>query len=160
VTTITEIYSSRSTNWPYLIGTVLAALLLLGFGFQPDQATMTFVVTALVLVTLTANVMTTSSARVTAGGSGVNVHFGVFGWPRFRYPITRIASATTVEVSKWSLLGPGIVWTPSHGLRLTLRLGPALQIVLVNGRRVTISVDDPARAARIIESAIAAADVG
>jgi hypothetical protein len=154
MTTITNIYSSRSTNWPYLIGTVVATLLLLGFGLQPDQTSATITVVTFVLVALVVTVVTTSSARVTAGNNGVAVYFGVFGWPRFRYPIDRIASATTVHVSKWSLLGPGIVWTRSHGLRLTLKLGPALQIVLTNGRRVTISVDDPKSAARTLKAAI------
>jgi hypothetical protein len=87
-------------------------------------------------------VLTTSSQRVTTGPNGVLVRFGVLGWPRFAYPPERIASAEVAQVSSWVVWSSGISWTRRYGLLLMLRSGPALHLVLTNGRRVTVGVDD------------------
>lgn len=82
----------------------------------------------------------------------MTVHFGVFGWPRFRYPLERIARADVVDVPVY-FWGCVMYWSPRRGLMLTLRSGPALRIVLTNGRRITVSTPDPEAAVRAIEAA-------
>jgi hypothetical protein len=51
----------------------------------------------------------------------------------------------TGRATNWPTIW-GVFWSPRRGLRLTLRSGPALRLLLENGRRVTISVPDPAAA--------------
>ena len=152
---ITTTYSGRSTNWAALLLTVALAVPVVVLGrpsgeslASPAAAAPLAVVVACVLVTL----FTASSVRALAGPSGVTVHFGVFGWPRFGYPIERIAVAEAVVIpaSHWAF---GMYWSPRRGLMLTLRTGPALRLVLTNGRRITVSTPDPETAVRAIESA-------
>jgi hypothetical protein len=80
------------------------------------------------------------------------VHFGVFGWPRFRYPISRIQHAEAIEIpsSRWAC---GIYWSPRRGLMLTLRTGPALRLSLITGRKVTISTPHPDAAVNALDTA-------
>lgn len=147
-------YSGRSTNWPALwIVTALAVpFVVAAVPSGVPWATPSLAV-PLVIVTLAviANGLTASSVRATAGPHGVAVRFGVFGWPRFRYSIERIASAeaVTIPATWW---GWGILWSPRRGLMLTLRNGPALRVVLTNGRRITISTPDPELAAAVIDA--------
>jgi hypothetical protein len=96
-------------------------------------------------------VLTASSVRATAGPNGVSVHFGVFGWSRFRYPMARIRHVEVVDIPL-SQFAWGIYWAPRCGLMLTLRSGPALR--LTNSRRVTISTPHPTDVAQAIESAL------
>ncbi len=157
--TITTTYSGRSTNWPALVLTVLFAAPLLLLAKSPDDPWWSWaIVFPLGLVTLMvlASVATASSLRALAGPRGVTVRFGVFGWPRFHYPIERIERAEVVDVPAvfWGCV---VYWSPRRGLMLTLRPGPALGLVLTNGRRITVSTPDPAAAVRAIESARAVA---
>lgn len=46
--------------------------------------------------------------------------------------------------------GWGIYWSPRRGLMLTLHSGPALRLVLTNGRRITVSTPDPGLAVATI----------
>ena len=56
----------------------------------------------------------------------------------------------TIPSSRWAW---GISWSPRLGLMLTLRTGPAMQLTLANGRRVTISTPDPDVAVAVIAAA-------
>ncbi len=154
-TGVHSVYSGRSTNWPmiWLAGALAVPFIAMGMTSKGSFWAPGFVIPAgIVLVALLVTLLTAASVRTTAGPNGVTVHFGTFGWPRFRYPIARIAEATAIVVT-WSQWGWGIYWSPRRGLMLTLRTGPALRLVLTSGRSVTISMPHPDAAVRAIEEA-------
>lgn len=139
------VYTGRSTNWPAIILTTalvvpLAVMAVAGEGSW--TAIGLLIPLGIVVATAIVNLLTATSVRATAGPNGVTINFGVFGWPRFRYPIQRIqlAEAITIPSSQWAW---GIYWSPRRGLMLTLRTGPALRLILTNGRTVTISTPEP-----------------
>lgn len=136
----TVVYSGRMTNWPMVAGGVVAGLALAGFGRPwagpwPGMA----VLLAIFFVALIGSLVTSTSMRVTAGPLGVQVHCGVFGWPRFTYSRERISGAEIVAVSIWQTWN----WTPRGGWQFVLRTGPALRLALNTGRHVTVGVTDP-----------------
>ncbi|MEQ1698924.1 MAG: hypothetical protein ABMA25_02390 [Ilumatobacteraceae bacterium] len=148
------VYSGRATNWPmiWLSIAVMVPFLWMARGSGDSWTNPGLLIPVLVMVAAAAlNALTASSVRTVAGPNGVTVHFGAFGWPRFHYPLERIATAEAVQlpVSIWSW---GIYWSPRRGLMLTLRSGTALRLVLTNGRKVTISTSDA-------EAAVAAIDL-
>jgi hypothetical protein len=135
----TVVYSGRMTNWPMIASGVIAGLALAAFGRPwagpwPGMAALLAIFLVIVVVAL----VTTTSLRVTVGPRGVQVHCGVFGWPRFTYPRERISSADIVAVSIWTSWN----WTPRGGWQFFIRSGPALRLALSNGRKVTIGVAD------------------
>lgn len=149
------VVTGRVTNWPMIWTTtaVLVPLLALAGPSRGDWREPAFLLPVTVAVAAVAvNVLTLSSLRTSAGPQGVTVHFGVLGWPRFRYPVARIRSvrATRVTSSQWAW---GLTWSPRRGLVLALRNGPAIQLVLTNGRPVTIGVPDAARAVAVLAAA-------
>jgi hypothetical protein len=156
---LTTIYSGRTTNWP-MIWLSIALLAPLGFMAAGSHGSWTapgFLVPVLIVVaTSVVNLLTSTSVRALAGPAGVTVYFGVVGWPRFRYPIDRIERAEAIQIPR-SWWGWGIYWSPRRGLMLTLRTGPALHLVLTNGRKVTISTPAPADAVRALDDARRAA---
>ena len=139
-------YSGRVTNWPILCLLVGLAVPFLIFGSEGQSLQDLILPYAIVAAAVAATVLTTSSVRATAGANGVQVRFGPLGWPRFHYPSERISRAVVVDIAPWSMLGWGIYWSPGRGLLLTLRSGPALRLHLTNGRKVTVSMPDPAAA--------------
>ena len=149
------VYSGRSTNWPmiWLSTALLIPLVAMSQGSGDSWTSPGLLVPlAVVVVAAAINLVTATSVRALAGPQGVTVSFGAFGWPRFRYPIDRIRVAEAIDLpaSIWTW---GIYWSPRRGLMLTLRTGPALHLVLTNGRHVTISTPDPATAVLAIERA-------
>jgi hypothetical protein len=154
-TTTHTVYTGRSTNWPmiWLSTALLIPLVAMakGSGDSWTNAGM-FIPLMVVFVVAAINLLTATSVRTVTGPNGVTVYFGVFGWPRFRYPINRIqhAEAVTLRSSIWTW---GLYWSPRRGLMLTLRTGPALHLVLTNGRQVTISTPDPDAAVLAIDMA-------
>ena len=96
------VLTARVTNWPMIWLTTALVIPLLamsgasrGEWHQPALLIPVAVVVLAVLV----NLVTLSSIRTTAGPHGVTVHFGVFGWPRFRYPVSRIHQVETARVT-------------------------------------------------------------
>ena len=148
------VYSGRVTNWPLIWATIVIAvpLVLLGGGFS-DVRPGALVLLGMVVLILLAVVVTTSSVRTTTGANGVLVRFGVLGWPRFSYPLSTIRTVEVVHLSFWATGGWGIHWSPWRGTRLTLRSGPALRLRLMNGRSVTVSVNDPGAALAALHAA-------
>ncbi len=138
------VYTGRVTNWPLIGLTVALALVLVSLSkFWRGPWPGMVVPLAIVVLALALVLFTMSSVRVTTGPNGVDARFGVFGWPRFHYSLERINAFDTISVPAWQLGGWGIHWSPRRGLLLILRSGPALRLVLTNGRKVTISVADP-----------------
>ena len=146
------VYTGRATNWPmiWLTTAVTVPFLWMARGSGDSWANPGLLIPLLAMVAAAVlNALTASSVRTVAGPKGVTVHFGAFGWPRFHYPIERIARAEAVQLSP-SIWNWGIYWSPRCGLMLTLRNGVALGLVLTNGRKVTISTSDAAAAAAAI----------
>jgi hypothetical protein len=151
--TVHTIYSGRSTNWPmiWLSIALVVPLVVMAKGPGDSWASIGLAIPLIVAVAA-ADVLTATSVRTTVGPKGVAVHFGVLGWPRFRYPLHRIEHVEAIEVPM-SQLAWGMYWWPRRGLMLTLRTGPALRLTLTNGRKVTISTPDPQTALLAIDSA-------
>jgi hypothetical protein len=143
-----SVYTGRTTNWPmiWLTTALVVALVALAPGSEGSWTEVGLLVPLLVAIGAAAvNLLTATSVRATAGPQGVTVHFGVFCWPRFRYPIERIrhVEAISIPSSQWAW---GLYWSPRKGLMRTLRTGPALRLTLNKGRHVTISTPNPAAA--------------
>ncbi|MET8680787.1 hypothetical protein ABZW18_25185 [Streptomyces sp. NPDC004647] len=152
---VSALYAGRSTNWLVIWLSIGLMLPLVVMGGAPEGAWMSsgFVVPLAGIASVAlVHVLTASSVRATAGTHGVRVHFGVFGWPRFRYSINRIRHAEAIEIPP-SRLAWGIWWSRRFGLMLTLRSGPALCLTLATGRKVTISTPHPDVAVKAIDAA-------
>ena len=149
-----DVYSSHSTNWPVLALTVALAVPIAGFSRPPEGAPslIQWAPSLLLLLVLVAlGVLTATSLRVTIGPLGVDARFGTLRLPRFRYPVSNIASAGPATVRPWAT--PGVFWTHREGLRLALRSGPAIRLTLDGGRCITIAVDDTSAALQALRSA-------
>ena len=137
-----SVLTGRTTNWPAVVVGVALLVPLLAMSL-PDRSGYlrpAFLIPAgLATLAVVVSLGMVSSLRTTAGPQGLTVHFGVLGWPRFRYRIGDIRSVQVVRVSTAQLV---YVWTPSSGLTLALRGGEAVRLHLANGRRVTVGVDD------------------
>jgi hypothetical protein len=150
------VYSGRTTNWPMVALTIglLVPLVLTARGSGDSWTTPAVFVplVLLVVVTVLETLLTATSLRTTAGPNGITVHLGALGWPHVHYPLDRVERVEAVTVGSW-WSGWGLFWLPRRGLMLTLRPGPALRLVLTNGRKVTISTPAPADAVRAIDEA-------
>ncbi|MGC4108288.1 MAG: hypothetical protein QM753_18360 [Thermomicrobiales bacterium] len=149
MTDVVRVYTGRSTNWPMLwLSSLLAVpLLVMGAMSKGAWASASFLIpVAIMLLALVFNLLTTSSLRTAVGPNGVTVRFGLLGLPRFCFRLNRIMRADVVELPLQSSMWWGIWWTPSQGLLLTLRHGPALRLTLHGGRTVTISMPEPGQA--------------
>jgi hypothetical protein len=139
----TIVYSGRVTNWPVvLLSVALGGGLVAGGQVWRGPWPGMLVPLGLVVAMLAFLVLTSTNLRVIVNPGGVVVRLGALGWPRFRYATTRIQRIEHIGLSRWSSAAWGSYWSPRHGLFLTMRSGPALRLVLGNGRRVTISVPD------------------
>jgi len=150
-----SVYSGRATNWPMigLMAAVLVPFVAMARGSHGSWRSLGLLLpVAVIVASAVVVVFTTSSVRTTAGPKGVSVHFGAFGWPRFRYPLDHIVEAASVTIPK-SHWGWGMYWSPRGGLMLTLRTGPALRLTLSNGRKVTISTPTPDAAVTALDDA-------
>ena len=152
-TTATHVITSRATSWlAVLLSAVLVVpLFVMGAGSKGSWTAPDFAVpVGIALVAVLINVVAATSVRTFAGPNGVTVHCGVFGWPRFHYPLERIAHAEATNIAAWRAAAWGAYWSPRQGLMLTLRPGPALALTLTDGRRVTVSTPEPQRVAALL----------
>jgi hypothetical protein len=96
---------------------------------------------------------------VTVAARGVTVRYGVLRLQLTRIPLRRIASAETVERDAFGfgfpLPGQMLVFGSSS---VVLRSGPALQLTLRDGKTFTVTVDDAATGAALLNDLIAAAN--
>lgn len=97
--------------------------------------------------------------HLTIGPAGVAVSGGLFGWPSTTIPIEQIHSVETTEVRafrEWGGWGLRVRLDGAQGL--ITRSGPALQLLLDDGKRFVATVDDPEGAAAVLRSHLATAD--
>jgi hypothetical protein len=96
---------------------------------------------------------------VTVAARGVTVRYGVLRLQLTRIPLRRIAWAETVERDAFGfgfpLPGQMLVFGSSS---VVLRSGPALQLTLRDGKTFTVTVDDAATGAALLNDLIAAAN--
>ena len=150
------VYTGRTTSWPMVAATSVAALLLVLTGKASDDSwsDLVFIVPlALVAVGVLGEVLTGSSVRATAGPNGLTVHWGLIGWPRCTYRLDEIERAEVIDLPWWRV-SYGLWWTPRR-TNCTVRRGPTLRLTLRNHRTVTITVPDPAAAVAALHEALA-----
>lgn len=145
----TTAYTGRATNWTMVAVSGLLLVPLIGLASSDVDRAFVLVV-GLALLGVLAEVVTASDVRVACGTQGVSVHWGALGWPQASYPLDRIEDVSVVQVPWWAV-SFGFWWTPWRTV-CTVRSGPALRLRLRNGRRVTITVPDPAAAAAALRS--------
>lgn len=94
----------------------------------------------------------TLSARVTVDETGLTVR-GSAGWPRVHVPAERVDVAGTGDVSALGEFGGwGWRYFPGSGAGAVFRSGDALRVVRTNGSRFTVTVDDAATAAALLNA--------
>lgn len=145
------VYSGQTTNWSAIaLLTGSSFLLLVGSLASWDISAM--IAVTLILVGTAADILMTTSLRVTIGSHGLSIRAGTFGWPRFSCALDQIERIEAVDlgVLSWGL---GVWWVPGGNVRFTLRSGPAIRVHLMNGRKVTVNVEDVDAAISTFESA-------
>lgn len=155
------IYTGRTTNWPVVALSVVLALLLIvvGASGDGDGSWSGFAVTvALISLGILLEILTGSSLRASAGPNGLDVRWGLIGWPRCTYRLDQIASAEVVDLPLHRV-SYGLWWTPRR-TNHTIRTGPTVRVTLTSGRIVTVTVPDPARAVEALVDARTAVDPG
>ncbi|MFK4835977.1 DUF1648 domain-containing protein [Microbacterium sp. ZW T2_14] len=98
---------------------------------------------------------TTLAFHVRVDDTGLHVD-SVLGIPRFTVPLADVRSAARVEVVPMGDFGGWGVRIAPQGRRfgIVLRAGEALEVTRRNGRRVTVTVDDAATAAALLEALV------
>ncbi len=96
-----------------------------------------------------------SSLEVRVEETRFVVAFGPWGWPRRVIPLARIrtASAIVVEPTQWG--GWGYRWIPwANASAAVIRRGPGIALVLTDGRRFAVTVDDAVAGAQATSRAL------
>ncbi|MFN8157732.1 MAG: hypothetical protein U0R68_09950 [Candidatus Nanopelagicales bacterium] len=96
-----------------------------------------------------------SSLEVRVDPERFVVAFGPFGWPRraIRIADLREASAIVVEPREWG--GWGYRWIPwAKASAAVIRRGPGIELVLADGRRFAVTVNDAVEGAKATSAAI------
>ena len=104
---------------------------------------------ALVALLVVLLVAATTSFRVTIDRDGLRWR-SALGLPRGQVPLSAVTGVSVVDVRPGDYGGYGIRTVPGATAVVT-RHGPALQVLRGEGRRVVITVDDPAVAASVLE---------
>lgn len=91
-----------------------------------------------------------STLTVSAGGDTLRIQFGPVGLIRKSWPISEIASVTTVT-NPW-YYGWGIRWTP-HGCLYNVSGRGAVEVLLFSGMTFRIGTDEPEALKNAIETA-------
>jgi hypothetical protein len=97
----------------------------------------------------------TSSLEVRVDEASFVVAFGPFGRPRRRIDLhdVRDAAAIVVEPREWG--GWGYRWIPwARASAAVIRRGPGIELVLVDGRRFAVTVNDAVAGAQATSAAL------
>jgi hypothetical protein len=90
--------------------------------------------------------------QVTIDRDALEVRCGQVGLPRRRILLSDLADADYQTCTPMHWGGWGYRYRQSHGAAVVVREGPALVLRLRDGRRFTVTVDDPESAVRVIHS--------
>ncbi|MFN8168277.1 MAG: hypothetical protein U0S36_05795 [Candidatus Nanopelagicales bacterium] len=96
-----------------------------------------------------------SSLEVRVTAQRFTVGFGPWGWPRRVVELADVAdaSAILVEPTQWG--GWGYRWIPwAHASAAVVRRGPGIALVLRDGRRFAVTVDDAVAGAQAASTAL------
>jgi hypothetical protein len=139
-------YSSRVTSWWAILGGLLAVILWIVFNGYYDFASVVIAV-----VFLGSPYVAYTSTRTTIGRDGVVVRFAFFGHPSYRYAMGEIrrADVVTFRLRPWRRRFAALRH-PFRDRELLIRHGASLQLKLNDGKRVMITVEDPATAAGVV----------
>jgi len=96
-----------------------------------------------------------TSVRVTVAARGVTVGYGPLGLRLTRIPLRRITRAEVVDLRAFSFGYRGSL-TVFGSAAVILRRGPALSLTLRDGKAFTVTVDDAATGAALLNDLIAA----
>jgi hypothetical protein len=140
-------YSSWAVNWILAVSGASIGLVMVLLAIFLSGHPLGLLISGIIVIIVSVQF---SSLRVTAGGNGVIARYGPFGQPRFRFSRDSISEAAARDVTICDVGGLGLHWSPWRGTRLTVRTGPTLQLSMVNGCTVLISVADPDHAVRAI----------
>jgi hypothetical protein len=94
-----------------------------------------------------------SSLRVQAQETAVSIRFGPFGWPSrvIAYADIESADAIMVEPMRWG--GWGYRWIPwAKASAAVIRKGPGIELLLKDGRRFAVTVEDAVTGAQTISA--------
>jgi Protein of unknown function (DUF1648) len=134
-----------------------AAVLLLAGGLLAGTVTAQWALGGALLAAGVAGLNFTS-VRVTVAARGVMVGYGALGLRLTRIPLRRIASAAAVEQTAFTFGYRGSLLLFGTAL-VALRRGPALRLTLRDGKLFTVTVDDAATGAALLNDLIAAAAI-
>lgn len=115
---------------------------------EDPVATWIMVAVTLLLVTI---IPFLSVFRARINGAGFSVK-SAGGWPKFVIPTSEIESVEVVHVNPLGEFG-GWGWrlSPTHGQGIVMRTGEGLRITRTDGRKFTLTIDDAATAAALLQ---------
>jgi Protein of unknown function (DUF1648) len=142
------IWTGRArARWPGLAGTALLAGGALTGLAGLWEVTVVMVAGGAVMFAFT-------SVRVTVAARGVTVAYGPLGLRLTRIPLRRIARAEAVSQTAFNFGYRGSLAVFGSAL-VALRRGPALSLILRDGKAFTVTVDDAATGAALLNDLIA-----
>lgn len=96
-----------------------------------------------------------SSLQVRVTGTAFTVAFGPVGWPRRVIALAEIADVSAIQVEPTEWGGWGYRWIPwAKASAAVIRRGPGIALVLRDGRRFAVTVDDAVAGAQTISAAL------
>lgn len=117
-----------------------------------DPLAMWIIIGATALVA--ALVVTTVAFHVRVDDEGLAIN-SVVGWPRVHVPLDDIASAAVVQVNPMGQFGGwGLRWGPA-GFGVVLRTGEGIEVRRRSGKTLTVTVDDAATGAALLNTLVA-----
>jgi hypothetical protein len=113
---------------------------------RPPSITVLTTITAVLLL-----LAATSTVRLIADTAGLTIGYGPFNWPSCTIPTTAITHAR-VEVRRPREVGGWGHRGTYDNVTIMVRSGECLVLELSDGRRLAVTVDDAATAARLLGS--------
>ncbi|WP_288785476.1 DUF1648 domain-containing protein [uncultured Microbacterium sp.] len=128
---------------------LLAMTLVTGFAGAPAGVLAITIAVTLVLALLVA---TTVAFHVRVDETGLTVN-SVVGIPRAHVPLSDIDRVEAVQVNPMGEFGGwGLRWAPGGGFGVVLRSGPGIRVRRTGGKVFTVTVDDAATGAALLEA--------
>ncbi|MBF9337153.1 hypothetical protein G3N30_13305 [Microbacterium lacticum] len=128
---------------------LLATTLVTGFAGAPAGVLAITIAVTLVLALLVA---TTVAFHVRVDETGLTVN-SVVGIPRVHVPLSDIDRVEAVQVNPMGEFGGwGLRWAPGGGFGVVLRSGPGIRVRRTGGKVFTVTVDDAATGAALLEA--------